>query len=196
MDATRAKRAARRAARALFDVARSQRADLDRINQDLIGFASLVASHPDLRRVLISPAVPASPKVAIVRELSVCLNTSAIVLQVLELLASRHVFALLPDLTAEFQRQTFEHRGIVKGIVTTAIPLDESQARRIAEQLGRTIGRTVLLERVVDPAIIGGVIATVGNTVFDGSIAGQLRRMKQHLLAAPIVEPTPVRAHS
>lgn len=82
-----------------------------------------------------------------------------------------------------FRRLLNEHRGIAVAQVTTAIPIDERQKAVIASRLGRRFGKTVVLEPRVDPAILGGVIAQIGDTVIDSSIRGRLERLRRTLTA-------------
>ncbi len=175
------KTAATRYARALFDVALKEKADLDAIDTELAAFAELFTQHPDLARVLLNPAVPMPRKraaVAIVVERS---RVSPIVGKILVLLAERDRLVLLPDLVASFRDRLNQHRNVVRADVTTAQPLPAERAQAIQRSLATATGRTVMLATSVDPSIIGGVVAKVGSTVFDGSVTTHLRKMKQQL---------------
>jgi F-type H+-transporting ATPase subunit delta len=75
-----------------------------------------------------------------------------------------------------------DYQKVVRAEVITAMPLAPAQATRLQEQLARTTGRTIKMTTRVDPSIIGGVVARVGGTVYDGSIATQLARMRERLV--------------
>jgi F-type H+-transporting ATPase subunit delta len=77
-----------------------------------------------------------------------------------------------------------DHLKIVRGEVTTAMPLAPEKLRALEQGLARATGRQVVLEARVDPSIIGGVVTRLGSTVYDGSITTQLQKMKQSLIEA------------
>jgi F-type H+-transporting ATPase subunit delta len=74
-----------------------------------------------------------------------------------------------------------DYRHVVRAEVTTAQPIDESRLQGIQRSLASVTGRTVTVSTKVDPAIIGGVVARVGSTVYDASVTRQLERMRQRL---------------
>jgi len=173
--------AANRYARALIEVALSERADLDRIHEELAGFEALLETYPELAHVLTSPAIPASRKRAAVADLTGRGQTSAIVSMLLALLAERDRLILLPDLAAAYFERLLDHRRVVRAEVTTAAPLAPEQLGAIQQRLAVATGRTVSLQTKVDPSIVGGLVAKVGSTVYDASVTGQLRRIKATL---------------
>src|SRR3974390_2814341 len=96
------KTAARRYARALFDVGVAEKADLEQIERDLAGFAALFDQHPALAQALLNPAVPAARNRAAVIELTSRTNVAGVVAKLLALLAERDRLVLLPDLLAAY----------------------------------------------------------------------------------------------
>ena len=175
------KTAATRYARALLDVAVQEKADLDAIERDLAGFADLFKQYPTLEKVLLNPAVPVPRKRATVAELTARAKTSPVVGKLLLLLAERDRLVLLPDLLASFRDRLLDYRKVVRAEVTTASPLANERVTAIQSTLAAKTGRTVVLETRVDPSIIGGVVARVGSTVYDGSVTRQLERMREKI---------------
>lgn len=176
--------AARRYARALFDVALKE-SEVDRVDSDLQQFAGLVAQHDVLAHTLTNPAVPAAKKRAVVQALIERAATLPPVLaKLILLLADRDRLVLLSDVAAAYRERLQEHQKVIRGEVVTAIPLPGDRVRALEQGLGHAIGRTVVLEPRVDPSIIGGVITRIGSTVYDGSVTTQLQRMKQALIDA------------
>lgn len=175
------KTAATRYARALFDVALQEKADLDRAGQDLAAFDDLLERQPTLKKVLLNPAVPVQRKRAAVVELTARAGVVPIVGKLLALLAERDRLIVLPDLVASYRERLLEHQKIVRAELTTATPLDATKAQAIEQRLAHATGRKVRLQTRVDPGIIGGLVARVGSTVYDGSVTRQLERMKQRL---------------
>jgi F-type H+-transporting ATPase subunit delta len=96
---------------------------------------------------------------------------------VIDLGRARHI----PKIVEELARMASVERNHALAEVRTAVDLTDEQRRRLAEALSRATGRTVDLKVVVDPSVIGGVVARVGDEVFDGSIASRLEDAKQAL---------------
>ena len=175
------KTAALRYARALLEVGIKEQADLEGLERDLAAFVGLLSDHPMLAKVLLNPAVPVPRKRGAVVELTTRMQPASIVGKLLVLLAERDRLVLLPDLLASYRDRLLAHRNVVRAELTTATPLDSARAAAIEQQLARATGRTVTLQTRTDPAIIGGVVARIGSTVYDGSVTRQLARMKERL---------------
>ncbi len=176
------KTAATRYARALLDVAVQEKANLDATEQDVAAFVGLMAAHSTLEKVLLNPAVPVPRKRAAVAELTKAAGTSPIVSKLLTLLAERDRLVLLPDLLASFRDRLLDYRKVVRAEVTTAAPLPADRAKSIESSLAKMTGRTVIVDARTDPSIIGGVVARIGSTVYDGSVTRQLQKMKERLV--------------
>ena len=176
------KTAATRYARALLDVTVKEGGDVLRIEQDLAAFAALMTDHPTLQKVLVNPAVPVQRKQAAVADLLGRLNTSPVLAKLIALLAERDRLVLLPDLLASYRERLLEHQNVVRAEITTAVPLGADRATAIQRGLAQLTGRTVTVSTRVDSAIIGGVVARIGSTVYDGSITTQLEKMRRKLL--------------
>jgi F-type H+-transporting ATPase subunit delta len=176
------KTAALRYARALLDVAIKEQVDLDAIERDLTAFTALFSEHPTLAKVLLNPAVPVPRKRAAVVELTNRMNPQPMLAKLFALLAGRDRLILLPDLLAAYRDRLLDHRHVVRAEVTTAAPLADGRSAAIRDRLAQATGRTVDLHMHVDPAIVGGVVARIGSTVYDGSVTGQLAKMKERLI--------------
>ncbi len=174
--------AAARYARALFDVSVKDR-DLRQVETDLTRFADLIEGHDTLSRVLLNPAIPASRKRAMVEALLSHLDAVIPpVAKLLTLLAERDRVVLLPEVVRSYRARLLDHLGVVEVQVTTAQPLTADQTAAIKHSLAQASGREVTMTTNVDPEILGGLIARVGTTVYDGSIARHLERMRETLL--------------
>jgi F-type H+-transporting ATPase subunit delta len=178
------KTAAMRYARALLDVGIKERADLDQIERDLASVAELFTQYPALAHALLNAVVPVSRKRAAVAELLAGAQLTPMVGKLLTLLADRDRLVLVPDLLAGYRDRLLEHRNVIRAEVTTTAPLPADRAKAIETSLARSTGRTIFLTTRVDPAIIGGVVTRIGSTVYDGSVARQLEKIRERLTRA------------
>jgi F-type H+-transporting ATPase subunit delta len=176
------KTAAGRYARALFDVATKEHADLDRIDRELSELAGLMGPQTAFGKVLLNPAVPAPRKRAAVLALTSQADVFPMVGKLLVMLAERDRLVLLPDLLLAYRERVMASRNVVRAEVVTAAALAPERADQIQKSLADVTGRTVTIETRVDPGLIGGVVARVGSVVYDASVTRQLQRMRQRLV--------------
>jgi F-type H+-transporting ATPase subunit delta len=171
---------AARYAKALFEVVLKD-GDLRATEAELSGFVEMMTAHPDLQHALTSPAVPLQKKQAVVSILVERAAITPVVARTLALLASRDRLALLPDLLAEYRDRWLVHEGVLRAEITTADAVSADRAQQIERRLSSATGKRVEMEARVDPSIMGGVVAKVGGTVFDGSVVTQLRKIRELL---------------
>ena len=155
----------------------AEKADLDRIEQDLVGVAGLLTQYPALADALLNPVVPVARKRAAVAELTALSQLTPMVGKLIAMLADRDRLVLVADLPAAYRDRLLAHRNEI----TTTVPLSEERAKGVEASLATATGRTVSLTTKVDPSIIGGVVARIGSTVYDGSITRQLQKIRQQL---------------
>jgi F-type H+-transporting ATPase subunit delta len=172
---------ATRYARALFDVA-VRESDPARVEQDLTTIVDAMTGNAELRRALTSPAVPRSSRVALVSSIAAQAGAVPPVAKLLPLLADRGRLELLPTLLEVYRDRLLEHRNVVRASVTTAASVAAEQLQALEARLSSLTGKQVELSATVDASLIGGMVAKVGSTVYDGSIRTQLQKMKQRLV--------------
>jgi F-type H+-transporting ATPase subunit delta len=174
---------AARYARAVFDVALQEGADLDAIRRDLASFAALVTGNQDLHRALTNPVIPAARKRAVLDAvLAQAGGVQPIVGRTLRLLAERDRLGLVAALARAFERRLMDYRKIVRAEVRTALELPPDRIEALRQGLSRATGRDVHLETRVDASILGGAVTRIGSTVYDGSVTRQLQRLRQSLV--------------
>jgi F-type H+-transporting ATPase subunit delta len=171
---------AARYARALLDVANKE-SDPESAEQELAAFVDLVRTNPDLERTLANPVVSAADKRAIVQQILERLKPTTPVGKLVLLLASRGRLALLPDLLDVYRERLMEHRNVLSAEVTTAAPLSPERAEQLQQRLANATGRTITMTTKVDASIIGGVVTRIGGTVYDGSVATRLAKVRDRL---------------
>ena len=173
--------AARRYARALFDVSLKEEVDPQQVGRDLDAFEALVGEHAELARLFANPAVPAPRKRALVEALLAREPLAAPLGKLLLLLAERDRLTLLAEVAEAYRERLLDHQRVVRAAVTSAVPLPADRVEALRRSLAAVTGREVRLEAGVDPSIIGGVVTRVGSLVFDGSVTRQLARLEDTL---------------
>ena len=176
--------AAARYARALFDVARKERLDLDRLDRELSGFNDAISGHEALKRALTHPAVPPARKRAVIDQLVASEPVLPQLARLLAMLAERDRLVLLDDIARAFRDRVMDHQQVVRAEVTTAIPLPADRVAALRQGIAGATGRNVQLETKVDPGIVGGAITRIGSTVYDGSVTTQLQKLREQLAQA------------
>ncbi len=176
-----ARASAARYAKALFDVAR-QELTPEQVEQELAAFARLVQQSPELGGVLTNPVVPVPSKRGIVQALLARSGLSGPVNKLLLLLVERGRIALVPDVLEVYRERLMEHQRVLRAEVTTAVALSDERVQRLADRLSTATGRRVLVDARVDPSLVAGIVARIGSTVYDGSVATQLASMRQRLI--------------
>lgn len=172
---------ATRYAKALLDVATND-ADAVKTERDLTAFVDLLTTTPELRQALLSPSVPASGKSGVVTALAERLGMSPTAVKLLQLLATRDRLALMPDLLAVYRERLLDRQKVVRAHVRSAVPLTADAVKALEARLGTVTGKNVSIDAVVDPQLIGGVVAKVGSTVYDGTVKAQLEKMRKQLV--------------
>jgi F-type H+-transporting ATPase subunit delta len=168
---------ARRYADALFAIAR-ERGTIDAWTEELAALRAL-ATNRDGMRMLESPDLSLAQKREAIQAAAGPLSPETVAL--VNILLQRKRVELIPGLADAFNERSRAYRGIELATVTTAIPLEEADRRMITQWLAARIGRTVEIEEHVDPEIIGGVVARVGDQLIDASVRGQLEQLRRRL---------------
>ncbi len=172
---------ASRYARALVDVVVSTNIDGAQVLGELRSVEQLIAGAEELRIALASPAVSPSKKHAVMKrlldEMRLTQTTHNFVYVVIEHRRA-HEFSSIVD---AYEQLLDERMGLVAADVRSAQALTDSQRQAIETQVSRLAGKKAKLKFSTDPALIGGVVARVGSTVYDGSVRGQLDRLKARL---------------
>jgi F-type H+-transporting ATPase subunit delta len=166
-------------ARALLSVAEAEGA-LDRVQDELYTLAKAVERNDELREALADAALPAERKKAVIDELlgeRAHPTTSTLVGFLIDAGQARRIGAIAEGLAKEAAHRS--ERTLAE--VRVAVPLSEAKRSLLADALERATGHPVELKVDVDPAVIGGVVARVGDEVFDGSLASRLTEAKRYL---------------
>jgi F-type H+-transporting ATPase subunit delta len=154
--------------------------DLDRVEDDLFRFATLVDRTPELRSALTDPVLPAENKRALVDDL-IGGKAHPRAVRLIELALDLQGGRELDRRLRELAEQAAERRNRVVAEVRTAVPLDSERQARLAAALTRVVERPVELRCTVDPEIMGSVVVRVGDEVFDGSVRSRIEQAREQL---------------
>ena len=166
-------------ARGLFEIARAE-GTIDEVEDELFRFARSYESSDELRNALSDEQIPASKRQAIVEDLlggKVTPTTTQLISMVVGSGRSRDLPAIVDKLVA--RASTAKNLEVAE--VRTAVPLTADQETRLAAALANATGTQVNLKVVVDPSVLGGLVATVGDTVIDGTVRTRIEQLKSRL---------------
>jgi len=166
-------------AQAMFAVARAEDA-LPAVEDELYAFGKALEQHTELRESLTDAALPAENKKAVVQDL-LGDRANPVTVNLVGFVIDAGRARALPKIVDELARMAAEERQHALAEVRSAVDLSAAQRERLASALSRATGRQVDVKVVVDPTVVGGVVARVGDEVFDGSIASRLEEARQAL---------------
>jgi F-type H+-transporting ATPase subunit delta len=173
-----------RYAQALLDVAIEQDA-VDGITESFDGIVAAVAGHDDLRVFMQSPQVRTQEKKELL-ETVFADRVEPTMLHFLELLLEKGRIMHFVDIHEEYITLVETHRGMQRVRVVTAVPLAEDLEQALGAKLAQLTGKTIILDKKVDPSVIGGVCVTLGDQIIDGTIATGLGRIGHALETSPL----------
>ena len=172
--------ASKRYARAVYELAQENGA-VDQWQQDLEVLAAII-NDPETGSYLQSPKVREAERLSLLD--GALKDSSPEARRLAEMLVKRQRLEIAPEMLEVFQQLVLEDQGIAIADVTTAVPLDADSEKLVEQQLSELIGKKLEVRYHVDPSIIGGLVARVGDTLVDGSVSSQLRRMHDRLSLA------------
>jgi F-type H+-transporting ATPase subunit delta len=172
--------AANRYATALIDVLHPGATEVGL--QQLEQFLALLTDQPDSRRFLENPALAGERRKRLLVEISGALGFDRRVSNFIHILADRNRLPILEEIITEYRRLMDKRLGIVRARVTTARTLDAVQKQQLTYRLEQITGKQVRMEVSIDPSLIGGVVAQVGSTIYDGSVRQQLQAFKARIV--------------
>ena len=166
-----------RYATALFELALESQA-VDQVQADLKAFAALVASSPDLQRLVRSPVFSAEEQAKALIAILERAGIKGIAANFLRVVAvNRRLFAA-DQIIRGFNALVAKHKGEVTAEVTVAEPLNDARMNEIRDALRAVTGKDVQMQVEVDPSIIGGLKVKVGSRMVDASLRTKLNSIK------------------
>jgi F-type H+-transporting ATPase subunit delta len=171
---------AKRYAKALFWAARDA-GTAAAVGAELEAFQGVLAAHPEVRDVLARPWIKPADRRGIAVQIAEKSGAERLARDFAGLVAERGRINHLPEIAAAYRALLDEDLGQARARVRTKVALGPEDRRRLAARLEQIVGRRILLEEQVDRTLLGGFIAQVGSFILDGSLDGQLGRMRERL---------------
>ncbi|MEM8986355.1 MAG: F0F1 ATP synthase subunit delta [Pseudomonadota bacterium] len=166
-----------RYALALFELAEETNA-IDALAQELSDLKGVLDGSDDLTRLIKSPVIARADQEKAIDAVLEKAGASALARNFIGVVAKNRRLFALPDIIKAFGTLVAAHRGEVAASVVSAGALSDSQAARVKSEIEAAIGRSVNLEREVDPALLGGLVVKVGSRMIDSSLRTKLTRLK------------------
>lgn len=172
--------AAYRYAKALFSLAHDEHRHRE-VRAELENLGSLFAGSRELRDALLTPMHPADERKSALKAIGDSANVSGLVQNFLAYLIDQRRLINFDGIVEAYGALADESEGLVTAEVVSASPLDDRRKDRLRRALSERTGQEVRLDITVDPSLIGGAIAKVGDLVFDGSLRTQLGQLRNNL---------------
>jgi F-type H+-transporting ATPase subunit delta len=166
-------------ARAFADVVFDLRLDAGRAVAGLREIARLLGESADLRRVWENPAVPAEQKRRLLDAIVQREGIDKPVRNLVAVLMDRGRVQFLPRIIEQLEKELDARLGFAEAQIFSVRELDEAEKRGLEAQIEKTTGKKVRARYALDPSLLGGAVVRVGSTIYDGSVKGQLEKMRE-----------------
>ncbi len=171
---------ARRYARALHDLAR-EGGQAEAVGRELGQVAAVFSDDARTRDLLTQPWIKPEDRRAVASAIAKKVGAGKLVQDFAGLVSERGRADHLPEIIAAYQTLVDAEQGRARAQVRTAVALSAKEKQELSARLARALGKQIILEEQVDVTLLGGFIAQVGSLILDGSLDGQLARMRQRL---------------
>jgi F-type H+-transporting ATPase subunit delta len=155
----------------------------DQVKKQLEDFGAAYAESGELRSILSSPAVERTAKHGVIEKLVARLGASRIVRNFLFVVVDNQRTHLLPEILKTFDDVIRQRQGVAEAEVTSAAELTAPQKTQLQQTLERLTGRKIQAKYSLNPALLGGAVVRIGDTIYDGSVRNRLNQMRARLAA-------------
>lgn len=170
----------RRYAKALMEIG-TEDGSYKRLGQDVADLAKAIKTSDELAEILSNPVFPRDDREKIVMALLQRIGASKTVINFSKLLLDRERISVIPDISRALSAMIDDLSGQITAEVRSAVPLDAAQQDELKATLESLSGKKILIEVKEDKSLLGGVVAKVGDLVYDGSLRTQLRELRRSL---------------
>ncbi|MGZ3693360.1 MAG: ATP synthase F1 subunit delta [Bdellovibrionota bacterium] len=168
-------------AKAVFELAQ-EKGQLDAVYKELKSFWDVCHASQPLRAVVAGAGINPNDRKAILKDVNKALGLGQISSRLLEMLAARNRVSVVPELIKALEKMIEMGEGIQSGEVRSAVELSPQEVETLGAAIAKRVGGKVRLNQVVDPSLLGGVVATVAGKTFDASLRTQIERFKNELV--------------
>ncbi len=169
-------------ANAMTDIALEQGAAEPAAKQ-LASFGAAYEQSVELRTFLASPAVSVEAKHAVIEKITGRIGASKIIRNFLFVIADHRRTQLIPEIITTFQQVLRQRQGVAEADISSAVELTAAQKKELAATLARLTGKKIEPKYSLDPALLGGAVVRIGDTIYDGSLRSRLNEMRARLAA-------------
>jgi F-type H+-transporting ATPase subunit delta len=173
---------ANRYARALADVVAAS-GEYRKVLEELQDFERAYRGSPELKELFASPAVALPQKMKVLEAIGQRLGHSSVTLSFLRVLLANYRMPLLEEALQAYRKIANDRLGIVQVTISSASELSEAERESVAARFRELTGKQVELEFRIEGELLGGILAQMGSTVYDGSVRGNLARIREQLMA-------------
>jgi F-type H+-transporting ATPase subunit delta len=173
---------ANRYARALADVVAAS-GEYRKVLEELQDFERAYRESPELKEVLASPAVALPQKMKVLEAVGQRLDESPVTLNFLRVLLANYRMPLLEEALQAYRKIANDRLGVVQVTISSASDLSQGERENVAARFRELTGKQVEVEFRIEGELLGGILAQIGSTVYDGSVRGNLARIREQLMA-------------
>ncbi|HEY6768401.1 MAG TPA: ATP synthase F1 subunit delta [Candidatus Sulfotelmatobacter sp.] len=170
-------------ARAFVDVVFQSRLDPDRAIAELQSIVSLLQENADLRRVWENPAIPVQQKHGLLDAIAQSEGISRPVRNLVAVIIDHQRMRFLERIIRQLEKELDQRMGFAEAEVVSARDLGEPEKRVLESQVAKLTGKKVRAQYARNPALLGGAVVRIGSTIYDGSVLGQLERIREQITA-------------
>jgi F-type H+-transporting ATPase subunit delta len=168
-------------ARAFADASAEKHLDATRALQELHAVNGLMKENDDLRRVWENPSIPAEQKRGVLDAVSAREGFSPIVRNFVAVLIDHQRIPFFTQILREVEKELDARTGVVEAVISSARELSDPEKRQLESQVAKLTGKSVRASYSRDVALLGGAVVRVGSTIYDGSVLGQLQRIREQI---------------
>lgn len=172
-----------RYARAFADVVLNLKLDVGQVRQELRAVVDTITSNPSLKTVWESPAIPHDQKIGLLDAVSARMGLVSAVRNLVAVIVDHGRISMLPQIARQFEVEMNNRLGLAEAEIISSRELTPEEKKALEMQIAQMTGKQVQAQYSKDANILGGAVVRIGSTIYDGSVRGQLRRMKEQLSA-------------
>ena len=170
-------------ARAFADVVVGSKLDPVRLQEELRAVEALLAESDPLRRVLENPSIPGDRKRAVIDAIAQRIALTRQVRNFIAVLADHRRLPLFSDILKQIEQELNERLGFADAEVSSARPLGDAEKKLLEAEIAKLTGKRVRARYLQDFSLLGGAVIRVGSTIYDGSVKGQLEKIREQLVS-------------